>query len=57
MRLIQLLITLSLWIDNQVGCLASQTSTNETPDLEDGHPNHELWRKMIDTGRPPFSDR
>ncbi len=57
MRLIQLLITLSLWIDNQVGCLASQTSTNETPDLEDGHPNHELWRKMVDTGRPPFSDR
>jgi hypothetical protein len=57
MRLIQLLITLILWIDNQVGICTSQTSTIETNDLEDGHPNHQLWRKMIDIGRPPFSDR
>jgi anionic glutamate receptor len=57
MHLIQLLITLILWIDNQVGIWATQTSTIETNDLEDGHPNHQLWRKMIDIGRPPFSDR
>jgi hypothetical protein len=57
MRLTHLLVTLILWIDSQVGSWASQTSTIETTDLEDGHPNHQLWRKMIDTGRPPFSDR
>ncbi len=57
MRLTHLLVTLILWIDSQVGSWTSQTSTIETTDLEDGHPNHQLWRKMIDIGRPPFSDR
>jgi len=53
MRLTHLLVTLILWIDSQVGSWASQTSTIETTDLEDGHPNHQLWRKMVE----PFSDR
>jgi len=57
MRLTHLLVTLILWIDSQVGSWTSQTSTIETTDLEDGHPNHQLWRKMIDIGRPPFSDQ
>lgn len=58
MRLIQLFITWILWIDNQHGIHTSQTSTSiETTDLEDGHPNHQLWRKMIDPSRPTGSDR
>lgn len=55
MRLIQLFITWIFWIDNQRGI---RTSNNiETTDLEDGHPNHQLWRKMIDISRPIGSDR
>jgi hypothetical protein len=54
MRLIQLLIALILWIDSQVGSWAAQTTLIDPTDLEDGHPNHQLWRKMIDIG---FSDR
>ncbi len=57
MHFIQLFLTLILWIDNQVVSFAAQTSIAETTDLEDGHPNHQLWRKMVDIGRPPFSDR
>ena len=57
MRLIQLLITWILWIDNQLVTCASQTSTIDSTDLEDGHPDHQLWRKMINIGRPGFSDR
>lgn len=57
MRLIQLFLTLILWIDNQIGCLTAQTSLIDTDDLEDGHPEHQLWRKTIDIIRPPYSDR
>ncbi len=57
MHFIQLLLTFILWIDNQVGSFALQTSTIETTDLEDGHPNHQLWKQMMDRGRPPFFDR
>jgi hypothetical protein len=42
-----------LWFDNQIVSFASQTSTIETTDLEDGHPNHQLWKNMIG---PSFSD-
>jgi hypothetical protein len=57
MRLIKLLLTFLLWIDNQFVSFAAQTSTIDTTDLEDGHPNHQLWRKMVDLGRPSYSDR
>ncbi len=58
MRFIQLLFTFIIWIHNQiVPFAASQTSTIEVNDVEDGHPNHQLWRKMTDTGRSSYSDR
>jgi hypothetical protein len=57
MRFIQFLLTLILWIDYQIDYLVSQTSTSDFIDLEDGHPNHQLWEKMNDLGRPPFSNR
>ncbi|CAF2086550.1 unnamed protein product [Rotaria magnacalcarata] len=44
-------------INNQVASSASPTVTIETVDLEDGHPNHQLWKKLADTGRHSFPDR
>ncbi|CAF4487879.1 unnamed protein product [Rotaria sp. Silwood1] len=46
-----------LGINNQVVSFVSQTATIEATDLEDGHPNHQLWNKMPDTGRHSFSNR
>ncbi|CAF0998312.1 unnamed protein product [Adineta steineri] len=56
-----------LWIHNQIFCFAQQppppppspppTTQIEATDLEDGHPNHQLWKKMIDPGRSLSSDR
>ncbi|UJR20948.1 hypothetical protein I4U23_024057 [Adineta vaga] len=60
MRFIRLLLTLILWIHNELICLTSHATTTTTEimtDLEDGHPNHQLWKKMIDPGRSLSSDR
>ncbi|CAF4490120.1 unnamed protein product [Rotaria magnacalcarata] len=57
MLLIQLILTFMLDINNQVASSASPTVTIETVDLEDGHPNHQLWKKLADTGRHSFPDR
>lgn len=66
MRLILLLLLLVFWIQNQLFSSAAQplaTTTITTPpspveaiDVQDGHPNHRLWQKMIDTGRVPPND-
>jgi len=59
---IRLLIFFSIWFHNQILSFASQTypstlTTSTTiTDLQDGHPNHQLWQKMIDTGRTPSPD-
>jgi hypothetical protein len=60
MRFTQLILTLMLWIQNQIVSFASQTTvttTTEATDLEDGHPNHQLWKKMIDPARSSSSDQ
>ncbi|CAF3714534.1 unnamed protein product [Rotaria sordida] len=50
-----------LGINNQVVSFVSPpppTTTIEATDLEDGHPNHQLWNKMTDNiGRHSFSSR
>ncbi|CAF4422207.1 unnamed protein product [Rotaria socialis] len=46
-----------LGINNQVASSVSPTVTIETADLEDGHPNHQLWKKLTDTGRYSFPGR
>ncbi len=62
MRLILLLLLLFIWIHNQIFSCASPIITTTTTaatqviDLQDGHPNHQLWKKMIDTGRSSSSD-
>ncbi|CAF3494897.1 unnamed protein product [Rotaria socialis] len=57
MLLIQLILTFMLGINNQVASSVSPTVTIETADLEDGHPNHQLWKKLTDTGRYSFPGR
>jgi hypothetical protein len=62
MRFTLLLLLLFIWILNQILSFASQTVTTKTTettevlDLQDGHPNHRLWQKMIDTGRLSSGD-
>ncbi|CAF3221471.1 unnamed protein product [Rotaria socialis] len=51
-----LLLVHLIWIQNQIFIFAVHTVTattvaTEVIDLQDGHPNHRLWQKMIDTGR------
>ncbi|CAF3754641.1 unnamed protein product [Rotaria socialis] len=51
-----LLLVHLIWIQNQIFIFAVHTVTTTTVateviDLQDGHPNHRLWQKMIDTGR------
>jgi len=43
--------------DNQFNSIVSPTSVLDINDLEDGHPNHQLWRKMTEPIRPQVSDR
>jgi hypothetical protein len=45
-----------IWIQSLIVSFTLQTTT-EAIDLQDGHPNHQLWKKMIDAGLPPSSDR
>ena len=66
MRLILLFILILISIHNQFFSFASQsvpTTTTlrtipsaESIDVQDGHPNHRLWQKMISTGRASPSD-
>lgn len=42
--------------EKTVGLIASQPTLNRF-DLEDGHPNHQLWRKMTDTTRAVTHDQ
>ncbi|CAF1250073.1 unnamed protein product [Adineta steineri] len=71
MRLILLQLLLLIWIHNHIFCFGLQriTSTIATTttlkskstktdgiDLQDGHPNHRLWQKMIDTERASSGD-
>ncbi len=62
MRLILLLLLLFIWFHNQILSFASEKVTKTTTeiteliDLQDGHPNHRLWQKMIDTGRSSCGD-
>jgi hypothetical protein len=62
MRLILLLLLISIWIHNQILSFASETVTTttitptEAIDLQDGHPNHRLWQKMMESGRSSSSD-
>ena len=62
MRLILLFLLISIWIHNQILAFATQTVTTTTTipteviDLQDGHPNHRLWQKMIDIGRSSCGD-
>ena len=51
-----ILSTLMIWMQNRIVSCAVQTTTLAM-DLEDGHPNHQLWRKMMDTGRSSSPDR
>jgi hypothetical protein len=58
MQLILLLLLFFIWIQNQIFSFASPTITTPRTviDLQDGHPNHQLWQKMIDTGRASSND-
>jgi ABC-type transport system involved in multi-copper enzyme maturation permease subunit len=62
MRLTLLLLLLFIWIHNQIFSFGSQiltrptTAKTEVSDLQDGHPNHRLWQKMIDTERASSDD-
>jgi len=64
MRLILLLLFFVIWIHHQIFSFGSQTVTETTAsttttkviDLQDGHPNHRLWQKMIETERASSID-
>lgn len=63
MRLILLLLFFVIWIHHQIFSFGSQTVTETTAstttkviDLQDGHPNHRLWQKMMESGRSSSSD-
>jgi len=55
MNFVVLLVILIIEFEN-LNIFSLQT-TAEPFDLEDGHPNHQLWKKMIDTSRGTSSDR
>lgn len=46
-----------LGTNNQIVSLASETTIIDAVDLEDGHPNHQLWKKLGDTSRHSNSAR
>jgi hypothetical protein len=63
MRLILLPLLFVIWIHHQIFSFGSQTVTETTAstttkviDLQDGHPNHRLWQKMIETERASSID-
>jgi len=62
MRLILLLLLFVIWIHHQIFSFGSPTvtettaSTTKVTDLQDGHPNHRLWQKMIETERASSID-
>jgi hypothetical protein len=63
MRLTLLLLLLFICIHNHISSFGLQsiatttsTTTTEVIDLQDGHPNHRLWQKMIDSGRSSTGD-
>ena len=52
MFLTQLLLIFVLWTNDQVvSFVSSITTTTETTDLEDGDPNHYLWKEMSNPER------
>ena len=57
MHFVLLLFTLLIGLPRRVVSAAAVETTLEPFDLEDGHPNHQLWQKMIDTARSSVSDR
>ena len=61
MRLTLILLVIFIWDYNKIfpfglQSVATTTKEAEVNDLQDGHPNHRLWQKMIDAGRSPNSD-
>ena len=53
MHLILLLLLNFIWIYNRIFSFGLQTiaKTTEVIDIQDGHPNHLLWQKIIGTER------